>query len=221
MRAWPTIPAAVPVATTCPLAMITSREHSSASSMLWVVTMAPAPACAAVPIVSHSRARASGSTPEVGSSSSRSSGLCARAWANATRRATPSGRSRTQIRAYGRSASGTRPAPGAEENAAREKARFSATVRSSYRPRPCGTYPIRRRAARDGGCPNSRTEPPETGSSPSSIRIRVVLPAPLAPSSPTTSPGPTVRSTRSTTVSGPKVRLTWAHSASGSGMGGL
>ena len=45
------------------------------------------------------------------------------------------------------------------------------------------------------------------------MRIRVVLPAPLAPSSPTTSPGPTVRSTPSTAVNRPKTRRTPAHSA--------
>src|SRR5271165_6191114 len=46
------------------------------------------------------------------------------------------------------------------------------------------------------------------------MRIRVVLPAPLAPSSPTTSPEPTARSTPSTAVNRPKTLLTPAHSAS-------
>ena len=67
--------------------------------------------------------------------------------------------------------------PPARPNTAAEKARFSAGVRSSYRPRPCGTYPMpppglpRRRLAEQ---PHLRR--PEAGSSPSSIRIRVVLP---------------------------------------------
>src|SRR5271157_3537314 len=53
------------------------------------------------------------------------------------------------------------------------------------------------------------------------MRIRVVLPAPLAPSSPTTSPGPTARSTPATAVNRPKTLLTPAHSASISGIGSL
>src|SRR5581483_4211530 len=74
--------------------------------------------------------------------------------------------------------------------------------------------PIRRRLPRDGGSPNSRTAPAETGSSPSSILISVVFPAPFAPSSPITSPGSTVRSTPSTAVNRPNRRVTPAHSAS-------
>ena len=88
-------------------------------------------------IDSQSRARADGSTPEVGSSRTSSSGACARAAANASRRRRPCGRSRTsESRSASRSASsrGT-----ALPKARAEKARFSCTVRSSHRPRPCGT----------------------------------------------------------------------------------
>ena len=69
--------------------------------------------------------------------------------------------------------------------------------------------------ARDGGAPNSAMVPPEAGSRPSSIRISVVLPAPLAPSRPTISPGPTRRLTSRTAVKWPNRRVTAAHSASG------
>src|ERR1700728_1100395 len=53
-------------------------------------------------------------------------------------------------------------------------------------------------------------------SSPSSSRIRVVLPAPFAPSRPTTSPAETDRSTACTAVSEPKRRQTVAASAKAS-----
>ena len=83
---------AVPAAATFPSAMIISRSHCSASSMLWVVTSTPAPAVAACRISSQSRALPRGPTPEVGSSSTRSSGRWERATANATWRCAPSGR---------------------------------------------------------------------------------------------------------------------------------
>ncbi len=132
--------AAVPAATTRPAAITTRRVHSSASSMLCVVTMTPAPPAAVCEIVSQSRARASGSTPDVGSSSSSSSGACASTCANPARRATPSGRFRTVVPAYRSSGSGAaRPGPAEAAlaaalpapNTARENARFSAIVRSS------------------------------------------------------------------------------------------
>ncbi len=46
------------------------------------------------------------------------------------------------------------------------------------------------------------------------MRISVVLPAPLAPSRPTISPGPTRRLTSRTAVKWPNRRVTVAHSAS-------
>src|SRR5580693_488387 len=61
--------------------------------------------------------------------------------------------------------------------------------------------------------------PDEAGSRPSSIRIRVVLPAPLAPSRPTISPGRTSRLTSRTAVAAPNRRVTAAHWASGGGLG--
>src|SRR6266516_6667524 len=59
----------------------------------------------------------------------------------------------------------------------------------------------------DGSRPNSRTSPPLGRSKPSSIRISVVLPAPFAPSRPTTSPGATCRSTSSTAATRPNSRV--------------
>src|SRR5215472_598499 len=56
----------------------------------------------------------------------------------------------------------------------------------------------------DGGAPNSRTIPALGRRRPSSRRMRVVLPAPLAPSRPTTSPRPMTRSAADTAVNAPK-----------------
>ena len=72
---------------------------------------------------------------------------------------------------------------------------------------------MRPRVAREGGRPNSSTLPAVGWRRPSSSRMRVVLPAPLAPSSPTTSPARTSRSTPATAVNAPKRRT--APSASG------
>ena len=121
------IPAAVPVATTFPPAITTRRSHCSASSMLWVVTSAPAPSLAACRICSHSRALPSGPTPEVGSSRISSSGRWERATANATWRCAPSGRPATSSFFQEEMPWGT-GAP-ALRNAAAVKCQFSATVR--------------------------------------------------------------------------------------------
>ena len=59
----------------------------------------------------------------------------------------------------------------------------------------------------DGSCPNRRTSPRLGGSKPSSILISVVLPAPLAPSRPTTSRGATWRSTSRTAAKWPNTRV--------------
>src|SRR5215469_3105283 len=58
----------------------------------------------------------------------------------------------------------------------------------------------------DGEESNSRTIPALGCRRPSSRRIRVVLPAPLAPSRPTTSPRRTTRSAAETAVNAPKRR---------------
>ena len=157
VRARPTNCAAVPAATTRPLAITTSREHSSASSMLWVVTTAPGPGRGGLAdrlpqpgpgqrvhsggrLVQQQEGPAGAPGPAANADPPRHA---ERQVADADRGEPPQ-----RLRDAG--------ADAGAENTAREKARFSSTVRSSYRPRPCGTYPIRRRAARDGGCPNSR-----------------------------------------------------------------
>src|SRR5579864_8303532 len=68
----------------------------------------------------------------------------------------------------------------------------------------------------EGTEPNSRTAPRLGRSRPSSNRMRVVLPAPFAPSRPTTSPCPTARSTADTAVNAPKLLVTMLACASGS-----
>ena len=59
----------------------------------------------------------------------------------------------------------------------------------------------------DGGCPKRMTSPRLGASRPSSILISVVLPAPLAPSRPTTSRGATCRSTSRTAAKWPNMRV--------------
>jgi hypothetical protein len=56
----------------------------------------------------------------------------------------------------------------------------------------------------DGSDPKSSASPAEGSNSPSSSRMRVVLPAPFEPRSPTTSLLLTARSTDSTAVKVPK-----------------
>ena len=61
----------------------------------------------------------------------------------------------------------------------------------------------------------ARPRPSLAGIRPSSIRISVVLPAPFAPSRPTISPGPTIRSTSLTAVKLPEPPGRRAHCAAG------
>ncbi len=57
------------------------------------------------------------------------------------------------------------------------------------------------------GAPFQWTEPPFGPRTPISIRMMVVLPAPLAPTKPVTRPGTTENETSSTTVVSPKTRV--------------
>src|SRR5438045_1365249 len=61
--------------------------------------------------------------------------------------------------------------------------------------------------SRRTSCPATVASPPLGASSPVSIRIAVVLPAPFAPRNPNTSPAPTSKETWSTAVKEPKVRV--------------
>src|SRR5699024_8781740 len=66
---------------------------------------------------------------------------------------------------------------------------------------------------RSSGSPSQRTEPSSARTNPQITLNSVVLPAPLGPITPTTSPGPTVSDTPSSAVSPPKRTVTPATSS--------
>src|SRR6187200_1929860 len=85
--------------------------------------------------------------------------------------------------------------------------RFSSTLSSAKVPRPWGTWAMPRRTIASAGAlvmslPSNTIEP-ERSIIPETARIVVVLPAPLAPSTTTTSPPPTVRSISWSTLTAP------------------
>src|SRR5262249_31768324 len=65
-----------------------------------------------------------------------------------------------------------------------------------------------RSASQATSWPSTRAEPPASGSRPHRARMSVVLPEPLGPSRPNTSPVPTARLTRSTAANLPKRTVT-------------
>lgn len=149
------------------------------------------------------------STPAFGSSSTSRSGLPARARAIRVRCCWPpervaTGSSIRSSRPTSVSASRTAAlsaAPGSRKmprRASRPDATTSPTVAGTPLPAPrrCGTYPIRAHCRnRRCGVPNSSISPRSSGTSPSTVRIRVDLPDPLAPRIATTSPAATLSDT--------------------------
>src|ERR1700761_7640227 len=78
----------------------------------------------------------------------------------------------------------------------------------------CSIAPIRRRAAaRGGSMPKTRATPASGRTRPINSRTIIVLPAPLGPSSATTSPARTSKSRSATAFVRPKLRLTHSSSA--------
>src|SRR4051812_47349240 len=165
----------------------------------------------------HSSWRTCGSSPTVGSSSSSSRGRCTSARAMSSRLRMPpdslstfvSRRSPRFAIATARSIAARRSPRGTRYRCAKTS-RFCSTVSVMSRLSSCGTTPHSARATFD--CRGSVN--PRTSISPSSaiacavsIRIVVLLPAPLGPSRPTHVPTGTSRSRPSTAVIGPK-RLT-------------
>src|SRR6478609_7339883 len=85
--------------------------------------------------------------------------------------------------------------------------RFSSTLSSAKVPRPWGTWAMPSRTIASAGAlvmslPSNTIEP-ERSIIPETARMVVVLPAPLAPSTTTTSPPPTVRSISWSTLTAP------------------
>src|SRR5579871_28687 len=82
-------------------------------------------------------------------------------------------------------------------------------------------YPIRGRTDVGGtGVPSTSALPSEGGVSPRRIRMRVVLPAPLGPRSPTIDPGGISKVTLSRATSSPNRFVTWRHRSAGAAPAG-
>ncbi len=156
----------------------------------------------------HSSRRDSGSTPTVGSSSSSSRGERTRVQASPSfcfmpPESRPASRSRKGARPVMRISAGQRSARCAADTPCRSayRDRFSATERSSYRPKRWGMYPM----ADCTACASATVSRPSTArlpasgsSSPAARRSRVVLPAPSGPRRPLMVPGARSRVTPST-----------------------
>ena len=87
-----------------------------------------------------------------------------------------------------------------------KKVRFSLAVRVGYTAIDCGTSPSAPRAAAapaGSACPSTVTDPSSAASSVATIDKVVDFPAPLGPSSPTTSPGATAKLTPSSATRAP------------------
>ena len=142
--------------------------------------------------------RDAGSIPDVGSSRNSTPGSCRIAQARASRWRAPVGSSRactclnrsSSNRARARSMadpSGSRDKPYTEP----KKTKFSCEVRSSYSENFCDIYPtdcLSRALSRGSTSPSTRHVPDVGARMPMSTLIVVVLPAPLGPRKPNTSP---------------------------------
>src|SRR6185369_14875219 len=169
------------------------------------------PSAASAWICSQNSRRALGSTQAVGSSSSSSSGSWIRQAASARRCfqppeswpascfCRPASPSRSRLASTRARRSGT-------EYMRATKSRFSRRLRSSQKLKRCVMYPTRR-LMRSLSSRTSRPRqvplPPSAFSRPQSMRMKVVLPLPLGPRKPQTSPRRTCRSIAFTTTRSP------------------
>ena len=205
----------VPSATLRPWSMTAIRSASwSASSRYCVVSRMVLPCSTSSRIVVHIWPRVRGSRPVVGSSRKISGGRVIRLAARSSRRRMPpenwaiclvaassspncvSSRSAVS-RAAGRLSPCRRP----------NSSRFSVAVRFSSTEAYCPVTPRSWRTTcglRRTSTPKMLASPSSIGSSVASILSMVVLPAPLGPRTPNTSPRRTTRSTPSTARCSPK-----------------
>ena len=208
----------VPSATTLPASSSAMRSASwSASSRYCEVSRTVVPLAARSRITSHSARRVRGSSPVVGSSST-TTGVPPMSPAAMSRRrrvppdSVPARRSAASVSASCSSSSLTRSrrVAGGRWYSRAIRSRFSAAVRRSSTAAYWPVTPIKVRT-----CPAAvTTSAPPTCARPASgtvsvvrMRTNVVLPAPFAPSSATTDPAGTTRSTPARAVSSP-YRLT-------------
>ena len=206
---------AVPSATLRPWSITAIRSASwSASSRYCVVSSTVLPSATSSRMVSHIWPRVRGSRPVVGSSRKISGGRVIRLAARSRRRRMPpekaeigldaaSVRSNCSSRWAPRFLASVRPRPWRRA----KSQRFSVAVRFSSTEANCPVTPISWRT-RWGwvatSWPKTSPVPPSIGSRVASILSMVVLPAPLGPSTPKTSPRWTSRSTPSTARWSPK-----------------
>ncbi len=208
--------AGVPVAIDRPWSMITTWSASwSASSRYCVVNSTSVPARTSARMASHSSMRLRGSSPVVGSSRSSSRGAPTRLAPRSSRRRMPPEYPRTR-----RSAASVNPIWPSTVSAAARAARrswpnrratitrFSRPLRAGSTAADCPASPIARRTR--SGCAAASMS--VTRSSPSSGRIsvatartKVVLPAPLGPSTAVTAPAGATRSSPSRATTSPNV----------------
>ncbi len=215
----------VPSATFRPWSITAIRSASwSASSRYWVVSRIVLPCCTSSRIVVHIWPRVRGSSPVVGSSRKISGGRVIRLAARSSRRRMPpenwaiclvaasSSPNWPSSRAAVSRASG-RLRPWSRAN----RMRFSVAVRFSSTEAYCPVTPRSWRTTwgwRRTSVPKICASPASIGSSVASILSIVVLPAPLGPRTPNTSPRRTTRSTPSTARWSPKVLTSpWASTA--------
>ncbi len=207
----PPPPGASPISSTMrPSRMRTPRCAAEAAAGSWETTIAVAPSVPASSAISRNTARPlTASSSPVGSSASRSAGRCAIAmhsaarWRSPPERAPGSAPARSSSPAASSSSSARRRrAPRAVPRSASGRATQSRSARSgdSEDPECCPSSPIdswrmraRARAeARPISRPSTWTAPADGVCSPAMIRRRVLLPAPLGPSTQTLSPRLTV-----------------------------
>ena len=221
----------VPSATLMPRSMTAIRSASwSASSRYCVVSRTVLPSRTRSRMVSHIWPRVRGSRPVVGSSRKTSGGREMRLAARSSRRRMPPEkvlicRSAASVRPN-RSSRSTAVAFDLEDDrpCRRPKSqRFSLPVRFSSTEAYCPVTPTSWRimcGCRRTSTPKMLASPPSIGSRVASILSMVVLPAPLGPSTPKTSPRRTSRSIPSTARKSPKV-LTSPEAATARSVSGI
>ena len=163
-------------------------------------------------IVSRRSATTAGASPSDSSSISRSRGRIASAMASVSICCCPPDRSPARSprrsRRNGKSSSACSTTcgcpPGSLRRVHAASRRFSPTASDGNTPRPPGAIATPSRAMRSGRArvmswPSTSTEPDRAWVSPVSARSRVLLPAPLVPSSATTWPRSTSKSTPNST----------------------
>src|ERR1700722_18133982 len=199
--------------------MMATRSHSrSASSSRWVVRKTVTPRSRSAVIRTFTSCEATGSSPEVGSSRNMTCGSFSRLRASAARWRRPLDRFPAKSwarspRPTAASASAIRCSRRGRPYSRAKNSRFSVTVSRRYRPGASGMIEMRWRIssalAGSSGSPATTADPEVGAISVPRIRTVVVLPAPLGPRKPNTSPCATLNDTSATAVRAPKSLVRW------------